>query len=360
MARERIVSADSHVLIRDEAVLGQLASKYHEDYKAARLAFMKKMAARMKKKPGATNMMPSQDQPWTAAGRPGEFDSAARLEDMDVDGVDAEVLYTDVMVGEAYYDLAPETRRACFEAYNNATLEFASADPKRLLPVYIAPLADVDESVQEVTRLAERGAKAILLPLYPADMGLPHYSDKSYDSLWSCFQEIGVPISQHVSANQHLLDIMGYDATPAKGIFQSLPPIFMAEVMAGWIVPGTLARFPDLRIVLVESGLGWIPYFLERLDTMKRSHGWDHYKMLPELPSSYFRRQMFCTFEEDTFGVSQRHKIGIDNLMWATDYPHPDSTWPNSQKVIETHFSDVPIEEARQMIGGNAARLYGL
>ncbi len=360
MARERIVSADSHVLIKDEAVLGQLASKYHEVYKAARLAFMKKMAARMKKKPGAASMMPSQDQPWSAAGRPGEFDSAARLEDMDIDGVDAEVLYTDVMVGEAYYDLAPDARLACFEAYNNAALEFASADPKRLLPVTIAPLADVDETVREVTRLAKRGAKAILLPLYPVDMGLPHYSDKSYDSLWSCFQETGIPISQHVTANQPLLDIMGYDATPAKGIFQSLPPIFMAEVMAGWIVPGTLARFPDLRIVLVEAGLGWIPYFLERLDTMKRSHGWDHYKMLPELPSTYFRRQIFCTFEEDTFGVSQRHKIGIDNLMWASDYPHPDSTWPNSQKVIETHFSDVPIEEARQMIGGNAARLYGL
>ena len=360
MARERIISADSHVTIRDDAVLGQLASKYHEDFKAARLAFMQKMAARMKKKPGAQSMMPSRDQPWEAAGRPGEFDSKARLEDMDIDRVDAEVLYTDVMVGEAYYHLAPDARIACFEAYNNAALEFASRDPKRLLPVYIAPLADVDESVREVTRLAKQGAKAILLPLYPVDMGLPHYSDKVYDPLWSCFQEIGIPISQHVGASQPLLDIMVYDPTPAKGIFQSLPPIFMAEALAGWIVPGVLARFPDLRIVLVEAGLGWIPYFLERLDTMKRSHGWDHYEMLPELPSTYFRRQMFVTFEEDTFGVSQRHRIGIDNLMWATDYPHPDSTWPHSQQVLETHLADVPTEEARKLIGGNAARLYGL
>ena len=93
---------------------------------------------------------------------------------------------------------------------------------------------------------------------------------------------------------------------------------------------------------------------------MKRSHGWDHYGMLAELPSFYFKRQVFATFEQDTFGVSQRHRLGVESLMWATDYPHPDSTWPNSQKVLETHFADVPVEETRMMIGGNAKRLYGL
>lgn len=360
MARERIISADSHVRIQDEAVLRHLASKHHDDYQAARLRFMADMAQRMKKKPGAQNLMPSQEQPWEAAGRPGEWDPVERLKDMDIDQVDAEVLYTDVMVGSAYYDLSSEVRLACFQAYNDAALEFASRDPKRLLSVYIVPIADIDESVREVTRLAEAGARAILLPLYPVDIGLPHYSDPRYEPLWSCIQEIGIPVSQHVSANQALLDVMSYDPTPAKGIFQSLPPIFMAEVLAGWIVTGVLERFPKLKIVLVEAGLGWIPYFLERLDTMKRSHGWDHYGMLRELPSFYFRRQVFATFEEDTFGVSQRHRLGVENLMWATDYPHPDSTWPHSQKVLQTHFREVPVEEARLMIGGNAARLYGL
>jgi predicted TIM-barrel fold metal-dependent hydrolase len=360
MSRERIISADSHVLIQDDAVLAQLASKYHEDYRAARLAFMQQMAKRMKKPPGSKNMMPSQDQPWEAAGRKGEWDPAARIADMDIDRVDAEILYTDVMVGAAYYEMDPEARIAAFRAYNDAALAFASSDPKRLLPVYIVPIADVDEAVGEVTRLAEAGARAILLPLYPVDMGLPHYSDPRYDPLWACISEAGIPISQHVSANQALLDVMSYDVTPAKGIFQSLPPIFMAEALAGWIVPGILERHPRLRIVLVEAGLGWIPYFLERLDTMKRNHGWDHYQMLPELPSVYFKRQMYATFEEDRYGVSQRHHLGVDNLMWATDYPHPDSTWPNSQKVLESHFEGVPIEESRLMIGGNAARLYGL
>ena len=93
---------------------------------------------------------------------------------------------------------------------------------------------------------------------------------------------------------------------------------------------------------------------------MKERHGWDHYEMLKELPSFYWHRNMMATFEEDTFGVAQRQLLGVDNLMWATDYPHPDSTWPNSQKVLETHFHDVPDDESRRMIGGNAARIYEL
>ena len=113
-------------------------------------------------------------------------------------------------------------------------------------------------------------------------------------------------------------------------------------------------------IAVLESDAGWLPYFLERLDTMKNRHGWDHYGMLKELPSHYWHQNMLATFEEDTYGVSQRHRVGVDNLMWATDYPHPDSTWPHSQKVLQTHFADVPLEEAQAMIGGTAARLYRL
>jgi len=251
-------------------------------------------------------------------------------------------------------------RLAAFRAFNDAALEFASADPKRLLVVYLVPIVDMDEAVAEVERLAREGARAFMLPLYPTDLELPPYFDPCYARLWSAIEETGIPISQHVGANDALWHILQYDTTPAKGIFQSLPPVFMAEVLANWIVGGVFERHPKLRVVLVEAGLGWIPYFLERLDTMKNRHGWDRYEMLSELPSHYWRQNMLATFEEDTYGVSQRHHLGIDNLMWATDYPHPDSTWPHSQQVLETHFADVPSEEARAMIGGTAARLYRL
>jgi predicted TIM-barrel fold metal-dependent hydrolase len=360
MANERIISADSHVGIRDDAVLRHLPTKHHDAYKQARMEYIGRLMARAKRKGSDELPVSSQDKPWEAADRPGEYDPIKRLEDMDTDGVEAEVLYSDIEAGAGFNEIEDGGRLAAFRAFNDAALEFASADPKRLLVVYLLPIVAVDEAVSEVERLAREGARAFMLPLYPTDLGLPPYFDPSYERLWSAIEETGIPISQHVGANDALWHILQYDTTPAKGIFQSLPPVFMAEVLANWIVGGVFERHPKLRVVLVEAGLGWIPYFLERLDTMKRRHGWDHYEMLKELPSHYWRQNMLATFEEDTYGVSQRHRLGVDNLMWATDYPHPDSTWPNSQEVLETHFADVPQEEARVIIGGTAARLYRL
>ena len=361
MPEERILSADSHVAIRDDAVLRHLPEKYKSAYQGARLAYIQRIMAKAKRKDGEGELpIASAERPWEAAGRPGEYDPAERLKDMDTDGVEAEVLYSDVEAGVSFNQMEDGGRLAAFRAFNNAALEFASHDSKRLLVVYLIPIVDIDEAVGEVVRLAREGARAFMLPLYPTDLNLPPYFDKVYDRLWAGIAETGIPISQHVGANEALWHIMRYDTTAAKGIFQSLPPMFMSEVLANWIVGGVFERHPRLRVVLVEAGLGWIPYFLERLDTMKTRHGWDHYGMLQELPSFYFKRNMMATFEEDTYGVSQRHHLGVENLMWATDYPHPDSTWPHSQKVLETHFSDVPVEEARLMIGGNAARTYGL
>jgi predicted TIM-barrel fold metal-dependent hydrolase len=359
VAKERIISADSHVAIKDENVLRHLATKYHDDYRRCRAEQAARIAKRMKRRAVETQA-PTQRATWSAAGRAGEYDPVERLKDMDIDGVEAEVLYGDVDANAALYGMEGGGRLAAFRAYADAGLAFASHDPKRLLPVYPVPIVDVAEGVTEVTRLAQAGARALMVPLYPIDHGLPPYWERSYDPLWACIQETGIPVSQHVNVNDRHWTILGLDPTPAKGIFQSTPPISMAECLAGWIVSGTLARFPELRVVFVESGLGWIPYFLERLDTMYERHGWRQMNMLPEKPSTYWHRQMATTFEEDLFGVHNRHLIGIGNLMWATDYPHPDSTWPESQKVIETHLHDVPIEEARRIVGGNAAQLYRL
>ncbi|MFQ5512863.1 MAG: amidohydrolase family protein [Myxococcota bacterium] len=365
MAKERILSADSHVRILDDAVLGHLASRHHEAYKQARLEYIARMIKKAKRKPGSGEAQSPEEiwrqQPWEAANRKGEYDPAERIKDMDIDGVEAEVLYTDPEAGVAYNGMPNGGRLAAFQAFNNAALDFARHDPKRLLIVYLIPIVDIDEAVGEVTRLAKEGARAFMIPLFPADLDLPPYFDPHYDRLWGAIQETGIPISQHVGASEAVWRVFRYDDTPARGIFQSLPPIFMAEALGSWIVGGVFERFSQLRVVLVEAGLGWLPYYLERLDTMQRSHGWDTYgTMIKEKPSNYWRRNMMATFEEDRFGIAQRQRLGIENLMWATDYPHPDSTWPHSQKVLETHFDDVPIEEARQIIGGNCARVYGL
>jgi predicted TIM-barrel fold metal-dependent hydrolase len=367
---ERIISSDSHVDIAHERVLAHLPRQYHEAYDEARMGLARRMMEGKPQKqlrnkatttaPVNQGPMPT-DQPWEAAGRAGAHDPHARLEDMDVDKVDAEVLYSNITGGSEMYDIPGEGCLAAFQAFNSAAIEFASVDPDRLIPVYILPLHDIEAGVKEVQRIANEGARAVQLPLYPADCDLAPYWDEVYEPLWSAIADAEMPISQHVGANDALFDIMRRDPTPAKGIFQSLPPIFMAEIVGSWIIPGIFDRHPNLKVVLVESGLGWIPYYLGRLDKMAERHGWDELGMdLREQPSHYWRTNMYASFEEDEFGVSVRHEIGVENLLWATDYPHPDSTWPHSQQVIHDHFADVPVAEMQLIVGGNAARIYHL
>ena len=367
---ERIISADSHVDITTERVLAHLPRQFHDAYSESRMAMARRMMESKPQKqlknkqvftpPANQGPMPS-EQPWEAAGRPGAHDPRERLADMDIDKVDAEVLYSSATGGTELYEIPGEGCLAAFQAFNSAAIEFASVDPDRLIPVYILPLHDLEAACKEVQRIANEGARAVQLPLYPADCDLAPYWDEVYDPLWSTIAETGMPISQHVGANDALFDIMRRDPTPAKGVFQSLPPIFMAEVVASWIVPGVFDRHPTLKVVLVESGLGWLPFYLGRLDKMSERHGWEQLGMtLQEKPSHYWRQNMFASFEEDEFGIRVRHDIGVDNLLWATDYPHPDSTWPHSQQVIHDHFADVPVEEMRLIVGGNAARIYNL
>jgi predicted TIM-barrel fold metal-dependent hydrolase len=363
MRFERIISADSHLGLRDEDVLAHLPRKFHDGYREAKAAYLARLGARPvrqddRQDPSSGADAPSREERrHEAQGRAGEFDPYERLKDMDIDGVSAEVLYSDVTGGAPFYDMAPDASLAAFQAFNSAAIDFASVDPKRLLPVYIVPLADVQAAVKEIERVASEGARAILFPLYPTELGLPPYHELRYDPVWAAVQEIGIPISQHVNTNTALNEIKALDPTPTKGLFQSLPPIAMAQSVGSWILLGMLDRFPGLRIVFVESGLGWLPYYLRRLDEMRHRHRWHEMK---ELPSAYWRRQMLATFEDDEFGVANRYEIGVENIMWATDYPHPDTTWPHSREVIKKHFDGVAEDETALIVAGNAARVYAL
>jgi predicted TIM-barrel fold metal-dependent hydrolase len=361
---ERIISADSHVTIRDAAVLEHLPAKHHDAFRAGKLTALRKFVGDEAEKMIDSDQLGLDDDEeqhrWESAGRPGAFDPHARLDDMDADQVDAEILYTDNWAGAAFYEMPDGGWLAGFQAFNSAAIDFASVDPERLLPVYIIPIADIDEAVKEVQRIANEGARAAHLPLYPMDLGFPGYWDSVYDPLWSVLSETGMPVSQHVASNAYLATLRAADPTPMRGVMHALPNIFMAESIGFWIVTGILERFPKLKVVMVEAGLGWLPYWLARLDRMQTKHGWDHFDVLKDKPSTYWHRQMAATFEEDELGIELREHIGVENMMWATDYPHPDSTWPHSQDVIHTQFDHIPIDQTRLMIGGNAARLYGL
>lgn len=374
----RIISADSHVSIPRELVQSHLPKKIKEkvaEQEAAYAAMMleakpqktKQNAIKEEAKanPMAALMsMPNMGKgaPWPAAGRDGEHDPIARLKDMDTDGIEAEILYVGAG-GAQFAGMSPKDRIEANRAVNSAAMEWASVDPKRLMPVYLLPIDDVKLAVKEVERIRAEHGKAIQLPLLPREQGLPPYWDTTYDPLWEALSDAGIPISMHVGGNSYLFtQVLPEDPSPFKGIFQCLPPIHMSELVADWIISGVLERFPDLRVVFVEAGIGWIPYFLERLDNMAEMHGWDTFptKAIKEKPSFYWYRNMAATFETDHVGMRLLDLIGYENLMFATDYPHPDSTWPNSQQVVQEHFAGLDRDKIELIASGNVTRIYNL
>ena len=347
---ERIISADSHMLVTDDRILAHLPSEFHEAFGQVQGP---SPAPAVATDPSADAVT------LPAAGRPGEYEPVERLKDMDIDGVDAEVLYIDTAAGSRYYALPGDACLAVFEALNTAALEFASVDPKRLLPVYLLPLHDIDAAIGELARIANEGGRAVQVPLYPTAAKLQPYYDPSYEPLWSALEECQLPVSLHVVPPTGVG--LGRDPTPARGIFQSVPPIFMALPMTELIVTGVFTRHPNLHVIMVESGLAWIPFMLDRLDRVYHKSQWkDRGMPLDELPSYYWHHNMGATFEEDELGLELRHHIGVDNMFWATDYPHADSTWPESQRVVNEQFASCDEEERRKMICDNAARVYHL
>jgi predicted TIM-barrel fold metal-dependent hydrolase len=342
-----IISADSHMVVLDENVLKYLPADLHEPYLGT---------ANTHRRAGLT---PSEPGP----GPAGEWDPIARLADMDLDGIRTEVLYIDATGGSMLYGLDPAAGRAVVSAINSAALDFVGVDPDRLVVVHLLPLHGIQEStehaVAEVHHLASEGARALQIPLYPQDQGLPNYMSPVYDPLWSAIEEAEMPISLHVCPPKGRG--LGADPTPVRGVFQVMPPILMSQPMVELILSGVFQRHPGLRVVLVESGLSWIPYMLERMDTCHQKGEWkDRGMPIDNLPSDYWYSNMAATFEEDLTAMGMRDKLGVENLLWATDYPHIDQTFPNSMRVIDEHFSGMPERDRDLMTRENAKRLYRL
>lgn len=350
----RLISVDSHVKIAPDDLKAYMPSKFHSAWDDAIAAERAQHVAEMggadpKVLAGAFNHEAMTD--------PGYYSAADRLKAMDRDQVDAEVLYSEVSAFR-HYPLMREGWREASDAFNRFFLDFASADPKRLAPAYQVPLMDIEYAVKQVNELAAQGARAVHIPTFPSEVGLPEYHDERYDPVWSAISDSGMSISQHLGLVASLWDLFRRDPTPQKAIFTSQPVLRLAETIGFWILPGVLARFPELKIVLVEPSLGWIPFYLDVLDSM--AEGPYDFPALDEKPSFYFHRQMYLTFVDDPGGLRHRHDLGVDRIMWSTDFPHPATSWPNSQAVVERNFEGISEEDRDLIVSGNAARLYGL
>jgi predicted TIM-barrel fold metal-dependent hydrolase len=363
LVKQRLISADSHVTILDDDFLAHVPTAHKEVAEGfvaeARAALLADELAKQVVAAGVDTV-----RNWPAQGRPGDHDQVERLKDQDADGVDAEVLYSQSTVGidgGPFYQVKDRNARvALFRAYNDTLAEWIAAAPDRLVPVGIIPVAEPADGVAEIERLAGLGFRAATVPSYPDVYGLDPYYRDSYQDLWRAFASHQIPVSLHTGSTRGLQLVKELDPTPAKGIYQSLPPMHMAELISTWILGGMLPRNPDLHLVLVESGIGWIAYYLDRLDGMFHRHNWPNRGMIQELPSTYWDSQCHATFEEDLAGMKTLDRIGVDKIMWASDYPHPDSTWPESQKVVDENFADLSDDIRHKIVWENAATLYRL
>jgi predicted TIM-barrel fold metal-dependent hydrolase len=276
---------------------------------------------------------------------------------MDQDGISVDVLYGG---GPARFD-EPELRAFCTGRYNDWLFELERESGGRLVPVPLLPVNTVEETLSELRRVLKKGARTVQVDAFADNVGAPHYSDAVWEPFWSELEAAGIPLAFHIQGPRGMQLQRLFDPTPGvREAFISLSPLGIGELISQLIFCGVCARHPGFRFIVVETGIGWIPYFLERMDgTFNKHRFWTH-SIIKEKPSYYWYRQGHATFIEDRSGVKLRHEAGLDNILWSSDYPHSDSTWPHSREVVEEHFADVPAAEREKVVHGNAARLYGL
>ncbi|WP_432194238.1 amidohydrolase family protein [Streptomyces sp. bgisy027] len=292
---------------------------------------------------------------------PGCYNPVERLKDMDVDGVYAGMAFPSFpgFAGTVFLraddkDLALR----CVRAYNDFVLdEWSATDPNRLLSVVILPMWDVQASIAELRRTVAKGAKAVSFIESPSPLDLPSFHTDHWDPLFSAVEEVDVPLSMHFGTSG-TRPFTAPDAPEAT--FIALMGLNSMKALVDLCFSPVFHRHPNLKISLAEGGIGWIPYVLERADTTwERQRFWQDINQEVR-PSDLFSKHIWGCFITDHTGIGLRHDIGLDRIMWECDFPHSDSMWPNSRKVLHDAVTDVPDEEVHAMVELNARKLFKL
>jgi predicted TIM-barrel fold metal-dependent hydrolase len=276
---------------------------------------------------------------------------ALRLADMDRDGIHASVIYGPNLFGLPIED--PELKAAALAAYNDWAIEFNRHDPERLSVLAVLPTHAPEAATAELERVARLGHRGVLISPFEF-----RCADPEWERFWDAAEATGLPVSFHIGRGTSQVRVAPHSWELAA--FSAVGPMQLDEPLAMMIYSGVLERHPRLRLVLAESGIGWLPYFVRRLDAAGEKHvpkARDY--RLRERPSDLFRRQVYATFEEEPLGPELLPLLGPDNFMWASDYPHPDSTFPRSRAAIAEAFAGLDAAFVEQVTATNCARLYG-
>jgi predicted TIM-barrel fold metal-dependent hydrolase len=275
---------------------------------------------------------------------------------MDLDSVAGGVLYPSQ--GLTVYRV-PDSRllSAILRAYNDWLADFCQPYPNRLKGIAMLNVDDPNDAASELQRTARMGLAGAMMPLRPMQH---RYDHPMYEPLWAAAQDLGMPLSLHVGTYRWQSG-MDPNAMRQDIVEFTNRDHDVRTPIAAMIFAGVFERHPKLRIGVVEFEVAWAPYFLARLDNVytERAVGRKLARFKDGmLPSDFFRRNAFISFQEDDIGIRLRSVIGVENLLWGSDYPHAESTFPKSREIVERLLKDVPDEERAMIAGGNAARLY--
>ncbi len=383
----RCISGDSHLEVDSKCWMHRVPEKYRE--RAPRLIrtatggdawVIEGQAARevpsdLYGGKGRNNWRPFGQ---TYEGTPGTGPAQQRVQEQDRDGLDAEVLYPAQVGGPWLWRNIPDddAYKAIVRAYNDwLAEEYCAVAPDRLIGLGILPMTHVGDAVAEMEHCAALGFKAVLLSAFPDNKGHPSRAD---DRFWAAAQDLGMPVTIHIELNR-----LGERAGPLlrypredKETLKRLGSIGLAEQVSRFhrvgglnavqmVLDGLFDRFPNLRVYFAETHAGWLPFFLHMADLRyQRHYSWAEtclgFQPLKRLPSEYIREHIYWGFLDDPIGVEMRHHIGVDRLIWATDFPHQESDWPDSGAVIERIFAGVPPDETYRMVAANAVEFFQL
>ena len=371
MATDRIISADNHVYEAPDLWTSRVEPRFRD--RAPHLVVMEdgdfwlfEGVKRVGVGP-STQLGTRFDEPEKLSLK-GRYENVVRggylpeehVKDNENDGIDLCVLYP--TVGLRTFSIPDsELLSAVCRAYNDWIAEFCNAIPKRLKGLGMINLDEVQVGIKELERCQKLGLVGANITVYPPEGR--SYDSPEYEPFWAAAQDLEMPLSLHIGTNrpgpnQQFSDI------------EAIDPAFICNIdhwvrmsLAHMIYSGVFERYPNLIVGSAEMDLAWAPHFIQAMDYIyaQRPLDFARYRFKEDmLPSDYFRRNVFLGFQEDAMGIRHRELIGIDNLLWGSDYPHFESTYPRSREIIEEIMADCTPEEKSKIVCDNAIRLYNL
>jgi predicted TIM-barrel fold metal-dependent hydrolase len=361
-----IISADSHVTEPPDTYTARIDKRYRD--RAPHLVHDDRR--------GDIFVVDGLDRPIpmglvAAAGRPAEslarfgakwedlhrggWDPDARLDDQERDGIAAEIVYPTVgmlLCNHPDFDY----KKACFDAYNIWIAEYAGAHPDRIIGVGQTAMRSIEEGIEDLRTIKALGLRGVMMPGVPA---VADYDDPVYAPFFDAAVDLELPLSFHI-----LTEGTASNAFKARGPkLNSFMSIIRGcqDIMGLFVLGGVFERHPKLKVVCVEADAGWVPHFMYRMDhAYSRHRYWLPAGTLTKMPSAYFREHIYTTFQDDWTAFQLKDLCNIRRLLWANDFPHSDSTWPNSQAVIAEQTAHMTEAEKNLVLHDNVAELYRL